>query len=57
MSKSHRKVEEQKGPIHSSQETSKMMKHPEKVREAQAEANFRRTAQTLHTHMPKSGKK
>lgn len=54
MSKS---VEKQKGPIKSDERTSKMMTHPEKVREAEDQAIMRRSGQTLKTHEPKSSRK
>lgn len=51
------KVERQKGPIRPDEKTSKMMTHPEKLREAQAEAALRRSGQTLTLHEPKSSRK
>ena len=52
-----KKVEEQKGPIHAAEKTSKMMTHPEKVKEAQSEAALRRSGQTLSLHEPKISRK
>ena len=48
-----KKVQEQKGPIHAAEKTSKMMTHSEKVRSAQSEAALRRSGQTLTLHVPK----
>ncbi len=51
------KVEVQKGPINAAEKTSKMKTHPENLKDAFEQAAFRRGAQTLKLHEPKSGRK
>lgn len=52
-----KKVEEQKGPIHAGEMTSKQMTHPQKLKEAFEQTALRRSGQTLTLHEPKTGRK
>lgn len=53
MSRSEKKVPEQKGPINAAEMTSKQMTHAEKFQEASKWASDIKDGQTLKYHQPK----